>query len=107
MLLFSVPILLLFFGSVSAADRLLIDYNRQETLLPYKLEAVEVVNYGAERRVSFNPLQVMQSRDSLHETAIIARVFNKRYNDDTTRRATDRISTLWMNGTMMSTSRVR
>lgn len=83
LLLFSVPILLLFFGSVSAADRLLIDYNRQETLLPYKLEAVEVVNYGAERRVSFNPLQVMQSRDSLHETAIIARVFNKRYNDDT------------------------
>lgn len=83
MLLFSVPILLLFFGSVSAADRLLIDYNRQETLLPYKLEAVEVVNYGAERRISYNPLQVMQSRDSLHETAIIARVFNKRYNDDT------------------------
>jgi PAS domain S-box-containing protein len=80
--LFCITIILLFFGNVFATDRLLIDFNRREILLPCKLEAIEVVNYGVERRVCFNPLQVMQPRDSLHKDAVIARVFNKRHNDD-------------------------
>ncbi|MEW6013944.1 MAG: PAS domain S-box protein, partial [Candidatus Zixiibacteriota bacterium] len=81
--LLTVSIVVILFGSALAADRILIDYNRQEILLPFKLQALETVNYGSERRVSFNPLQVMQPSDSLHKKAIITRVFNKRFNDDT------------------------